>query len=40
MSKYSHEFKLHVVQYCLEKHSGFKATAKHFNLPSHSIVQK
>ena len=40
MSKYSHEFKLQVVQYCLEKHFGFQATADHFNLSHHSIVQK
>lgn len=34
MSKYSDEFKLEVVQYCLEEHHGFIETAKHFNIPS------
>ena len=40
MSKYSYEFKLEVVEYCINKHCGFKSTANHFNLPHHSIVQK
>ena len=40
MSKYSSEFKLKVVKYCIQNHVGFQATANHFNLPHHSIVQK
>lgn len=39
MSKYSDEFKLEVVQYCLEEHHGFIETAKHFNIASKSSVQ-
>lgn len=39
MSKYSNEFKLKVVQYCLEQHHGFKETAKHFNIASKNSVQ-
>jgi len=40
MSKYSSEFKLNVVKYCIQNHVGFQTTANHFNLPHHSIVQK
>ena len=39
MSKYSDEFKLKVVQYCLEGHHGFIETAKYFNIPSKNSVQ-
>ena len=40
MSKYSSEFKLKVVKYCIQNHVGFQTTANYFNLPHHSIVQK
>ena len=40
MSKYSHEFKLEVVKYCLETRSSFDRAAKHFGMPSKSPVQK
>ena len=40
MSKYSNEFKLEVVKYCIEGHHGFKSTADHFNIPAKSTVQK
>lgn len=39
MTKYSEEFKLEVVKYCIEEHNGFKLAAKHFNIPSKSTVQ-
>ena len=40
MSKYSNEFKLKVVKYCIEEHHGVKDAAKHFAIPAHSTVQK
>ena len=40
MSKYSSEFKLKVVKYCIQNHLAFQTTANYFNLPHHSIVQK
>lgn len=40
MSKYSNEFKLEVVKYCIEEHHGVKDAAKHFAIPAHSTVQK
>ena len=40
MSKYSNEFKLKVVKYCIEGHHGFKSTADHFNIPAKVTVQK
>ena len=40
MSKYSHEFKLEVVRYCLENHVGFERAAKHFGLTSPSSIQR
>ena len=40
MSKYSNEFKLEVVKYCIEGHHGFKSTADHFNIPAKVTVQK
>ena len=40
MSKYSNEFKLEVVKYCIEGHHGFKSTADYFNIPSKVTVQK
>lgn len=39
MSKYSNEFKLKVITYYKEGH-GFLATAKYFNIPAMSTVQK
>lgn len=36
MSKYSHEFKLKVVEYCINEHHGYLDTAKHFNIKSGS----
>lgn len=32
MSKYSNEFKLKVVEYCINGHHGYKDTANHFNM--------
>ena len=40
MSKYSLEFKLNVVKYCIEEQHGFKEVAKHFNIPAKENVQK
>ena len=40
MSKYSNEFKLKVVKYCIDGHHGFKSTADHFNIPAKVTVQK
>ena len=40
MSKYSHEFKLEVVKYCIEKHHGPKDASKHFSIPAYSTVEK
>ncbi len=40
MSKYSNEFKLEVVKYCIEGHHGFKSTADYFNIPAKITVQK
>lgn len=39
MSKYSNEFKLEVIKYYKEGH-GFLSTAKYFNIPAMSTVQK
>ena len=39
MSKYSSEFKLKVIKYYEEGH-GFLSTAKYFNIPAMSTVQK
>ena len=39
MSKYSIEFKLEVIKYYNKGH-GFVATAKYFNIPAMSTVQK
>ena len=38
MSKYSHEFKLEVVKYCIKGHHGDYDVAKHFNIPSRAII--
>ena len=39
MSKYSNEFKLKVVQYCINEHHGFRKAAKHFNIASKTSVK-
>lgn len=38
MSKYSKEFKLKVVQYCIEQHHGYEDASKYFNIPSPTTV--
>lgn len=38
MSKYSKEFKLKVVQYCIEQHHGYEDASKYFNIPSSTTV--
>lgn len=40
MSKYSNEFKLKVVMFCIEGNYGYKYAAKYFNIPSVSNVRK
>ena len=40
MSKYSNEFKLEVVKYCIEKHHGYKDASKHFGIPSHENIRQ
>ena len=32
MSKYSNEFKLKVIEYCINKHHGYKDAEKHFGV--------
>lgn len=38
MSKYSHEFKLEVVEYCIEEHHSYMDTSNHFNLNNDNLV--
>lgn len=38
MSKYSKEFKLKAVQYCIEQHHGYEDASKYFNIPSTTTV--
>ena len=38
MSKYSNEFKLEVVKYCVEQYHGYSDAAKFFNIPSETTV--
>ena len=38
MSKYSNDFKLEVVKYCLEQNNSYADAAKHFNMPSKSPI--
>lgn len=38
MSKYSNEFKLEVIRYCIEEHHGYTDAAKRFNIPSDTTV--
>lgn len=40
MSKYTEEFKLEVVKYCIEKHHGYMDATKHFAIPSTNTVLK
>jgi len=40
MSKYSHEFKLEVVKYCLEEHHGIENASKHFGIPSRENIRQ
>ena len=40
MSKYSNEFKLEVIKYCIEEHHGYGSTAKYFNIPSREMVRR
>ncbi len=40
MSKYSDEFKLQVVKYCIEGKHSRNGTAKEFNIPSSTIVKE
>ena len=40
MSKYSSEFRLEVVKYCIEENHGIDNAAKHFNIPSVQTVRK
>ena len=39
MSKYSNEFKLKVVKYCIEGEHGYESAAKHFGIPSKESVR-
>lgn len=38
MSKYTNEFKLEVVKYCVDQYHGYIDTAKNFNIPSQTTV--
>ena len=40
MSKYSNEFKLKVVKYCIKGHHGYKDTARHFNMAQDHTILK
>ena len=40
MPKYSNEFKLQVVKYCIDEHHGYTATANHFNMKQDHTVLK
>jgi transposase len=40
MSKYSNEFKLKVVNYCLENNVGYRRAANYFNIPSKTLVKR
>ena len=40
MSKYSNEFKLEVVKYCIEKHHGYQNASKHFKIPSSENIRQ
>jgi transposase-like protein len=38
MGKYSNEFKLKVVKYCIEEQHSYGDTAKHFSIPSATTI--
>ena len=38
MSKYSNEFKLKVVKYCVEEHHGYLNAANYFSIPSSTTI--
>mgnify|MGYP005809375555 CR=1 FL=1 len=38
MAKYSNEFKLEVVKYCIEGHHSLNEATKKFNIPSHTPI--
>ena len=38
MGKYSNEFKLKVVKYCIEEQHSYSDTAKHFSIPSATTI--
>lgn len=38
MSKYSKEFKLEVIEYCIKQHHGYNDASKHFNIPSSTPI--
>lgn len=40
MSKYSSEFKLDVVKYCIEDHHSYLDATRYFNIPSATLVQE
>ena len=40
MSKYSNEFKLEVVNYYLNGKTSYPETARHFNMPDWTSIQK
>lgn len=40
MIKYSNEFKLEVVKYCIEEHHGRNDAAKRFNIPSSTPIKE
>ena len=40
MSKYSNEFKLKVIEYCINKHHSYSDTAKHFSIKGKYTVLK
>jgi transposase len=40
MSKYTNEFKIKVVKYCIEEHHSLRDAAKKFGIPSHTAVKE
>ena len=40
MSKYSSEFKLEVVRFCIDNHLSYNDVAKHFNIPSSELIRQ
>jgi len=38
MSKYSNEFKLEVVKYCIKEHRSKYNASKKINIPAHSTI--